>query len=64
MTRKLTLDPESLSIESFESGNAAETHGTVQAHDVKAPCPISGGVRFSCPPSWDCHAEAPLPAKV
>ncbi len=59
MTRKLALDPESLSIESFESGNAAETHGTVEAHDVKVPCPLSGSIRFSCPPSWDCHAEAP-----
>jgi len=65
MTRKLTLDPESLSIESFESGNAAEAHGTVQAHNVKVPCPISAGVRYSCPPSWDwCHAEEPLQAKI
>ncbi len=55
MTRKLTLDAESLSVESFESGNAAEAHGTVQAHEVKAPCPIS--VRYSCPDTWDCHAE-------
>jgi hypothetical protein len=62
MTRKLTLDPESLSIESFESGKAAEAEGTVQAHGVKVPCPVSGSIRFSCPPSWDC-AEEPLPAK-
>jgi hypothetical protein len=64
MTRKLTLDPESLSIESFESGNAAESHGTVQAHDGKVLCPISAGPRYSCPPSWDCHAEEPLPAEL
>jgi hypothetical protein len=64
MTRKLTLDPESLVIESFESGSAAEAHGTVQAHGVKALCPISAGVRYSCPPSWDWCAEEPLPAQV
>jgi hypothetical protein len=64
MTRKLTMDPESLSIESFESGTAAEVHGTVEAHDVKVPCPLSGSIRFSCPPSWDCHAEEALPAKA
>ena len=57
MTRKLTLDPESLSIESFESGNAAEAHGTVQAHDAKVFCPISAGVRYSCSPTWDCTEE-------
>jgi hypothetical protein len=64
MTRKLTLDPESLSIESFESGNAAESHGTVQAHDVKEFCAISAGVRYSCPPSWDCRDGEPLPANI
>jgi hypothetical protein len=64
MTRKLKLDPESLSIESFESGNADKAHGTVQANEVKVFCPISAGVRYSCPPSWDwCGAEEPLPAK-
>jgi hypothetical protein len=61
MIRKLTLDPESLSVESFASGNAAEAHGTVQAHDVKAPCPIS--IRYSCPDTWDC-TEEPRPARV
>ena len=59
MTRKLTLDPESLSIESFESGEAAQAPGTVQGHDVKVPCPVSGAIPFSCPPSWDC--DEPLP---
>jgi len=54
MTRKLTLDPESLAIESFESENAAEMDGTVQAYDAKVPCPYSGSIRFSCPLSWDC----------
>ena len=61
MTRKLTLEPESLSVESFESGNAADLQGTVEAYDLaKVPCPISGSIRFSCPPSWDCYEE---PAK-
>lgn len=53
MTRKLTLNPESLSIESFESGSAAGAQGTVQAHDGKAPCVISV---YSCPDTWDCQA--------
>lgn len=43
MTRKLTLNPESLSVESFESGNAAGAHGTVQGHDVKGALPDLGG---------------------
>ncbi len=60
MTRKLTLDPESVSVESFESGSAAEVQGTVQAHDVKAPCPSSAGVRYSCPPTWDCEQPAQI----
>ena len=64
MTRKLRLDPESLSVESFESGNAADAYGTVQAHEVKVPCPISARPGWSCPDSWDCRAEEPLPAKV
>ncbi|HET7230185.1 MAG TPA: hypothetical protein VFJ16_09295 [Longimicrobium sp.] len=59
MPRKLSLDPEALSIESFASGNADEEQGTVRAHDVKAPCPLSVNIRFSCPPSWDCREEAP-----
>lgn len=57
MTRKLTLDPESLSIESFESGKGEEMQGTVEAMNAKVPCPISGSIRFSCPPSWDCFEE-------
>ncbi|HEX2078826.1 MAG TPA: hypothetical protein VHG08_13980 [Longimicrobium sp.] len=59
MIRKLTLDPESLSVESFESGNADDVQGTVEAHDVKAACPVSAGVRYSCPPTWDCRADEP-----
>src|SRR3982751_324294 len=39
MTRKLTLEPESLSVESFESGEAADLQGTVEAYDLaKVPC--------------------------
>jgi hypothetical protein len=63
MTRKLRLNPESLSIESFESGSGADAHGTVQAHDAKVPCVISVGPRYSCPDSWDCEAQQPLPAR-
>jgi hypothetical protein len=62
MTRKLMLDPESLAIDPFDSGDVAEVHGTVQGHDVKVPCPLSGSIRFSCPPSWDCYE--PVPAKA
>jgi hypothetical protein len=63
MTRKLSLDPESLSVESFESGEAADLQGTVEGYDLaKVICPISGSIRFSCPPSWDCLAEGALPA--
>jgi len=61
MDRKLKLDPESLSIESFESGSADDADGTVQAHGVKEFCAISAGIRYSCPPSWDCHEGEPLP---
>ena len=61
MARKLTLDPESVSVESFVPGNAADFDGTVEAYDAKVPCVISGSIRFSCPPSWDCYEE---PAKV
>lgn len=56
MARKLTLDPESVSVESFESGSAAELEGTVEAYD-KVPCVISGSIRFSCPPTVDCYEE-------
>jgi hypothetical protein len=63
MTRKLTLDPESLSVDSFESDNADEARGTVQAHDEKAPCVISGAQPFSCPNSWDCY-KGPLPGEL
>jgi len=65
MPRKLTLKPESLSVESFESGKAADLQGTVEAYDLaKVPCVISGSIRYSCPPSWDCYAEEPLPAQI
>jgi hypothetical protein len=65
MTRKLTLEPESLSVESFESGKAADLQGTVEAYDLaKVPCVISGSIRYSCPPSWDWCAEKPLPGEI
>ena len=52
MARKLKLDPESLAVESFESGVAVTEPGTVEAYD-KVPCVVSGAIRFSCPISWD-----------
>jgi hypothetical protein len=61
MTRKLAL--ESLSIESFESGEAEDPRGTVEAQEVKVPCFVST-VLHSCPISWDCADEEPLPAQV
>ena len=59
MTRKLTLEPEALAVDSFEPGDAAEARGTVQGNDVKVPCLISYGPPLSCPNTWDCHADAP-----
>jgi hypothetical protein len=62
MTRKLTLKPEALSVESFESGEAADLQGTVEGYDLaKVPCVISGSIRFSCPPTSEC-LEGALPA--
>jgi hypothetical protein len=62
MPRKLTLKPESLLVESFESGEAADLQGTVEAYDLaKVPCVISGSIRFSCPPTSEC-LDGPPPA--
>ena len=48
MPRKLTLEPESLSVESFESGEAADLQGTVEAYDLaKVPCVIWANARSS-----------------
>jgi hypothetical protein len=55
MARKLTLEPEALSVESFESENAADVRGTVQGHDEKVPCILSGPMPYSCPYTWDCY---------
>jgi len=62
MARKLTLDPESLSVDSFASDNADDARGTVQARE-KEPCVISGAQPFSCPNSWDCYKET-VPAEL
>ncbi len=57
MRRKLTPNPESLAIESFEPGDAADGQGTVEAYDAKIPCPISGSIKYSCPNTWDCSGD-------
>lgn len=59
MARKLKLDPESLAVDSFESGKALEEPGTVEAYD-KVPCVISGAIRYSCPNTWDCVVDVPF----
>ena len=48
MQRKLTLDPDSLRVDSFEASPAmAETRGTVEAREGKIACPWS--YLNSCP---------------
>ena len=47
MPRKLTLNPDSLSVDSFEPAAAADGQGTVEAYDAKIPCVISGSIKYS-----------------
>jgi hypothetical protein len=42
MTRKLTLDPDTLRVASFEAGlSLVEARGTVEGREAKIPCPWS-----------------------
>jgi hypothetical protein len=61
MTRKLSLDIESLAITSFDTGDGHTLRGTVDAHEDHAVCPYSK--TDSCPatksfcPSFDVSCE-------
>jgi len=49
MHRKLTLDPDTLQVASFDASPAvAEPRGTVEAREEKVPCAWSYDLR-SCP---------------
>lgn len=41
MSGKLTLNVESLSVSSFDTGEATDGRGTIQANEMKIPCPWS-----------------------
>jgi len=47
MSRKLTLDVDSLTVVSFEAGDALQGRGTVEAREAKVACPWS--YLNSCP---------------
>lgn len=53
MIRKLTLDPETLTVATFEAGAALDVHGTVKAHEAHAACP-SAGYPLSCSTKHTC----------
>jgi len=64
MRGKLTLDPESLQVATFEAGSAPGVLGTVRAHDEHVACPSAGyplscGTQHTCA-SFDvsCRADA------
>lgn len=43
--KKLTLNVETLSVETFETDTAAKERGTVHAHEVETPkCVVTGGI--------------------
>jgi hypothetical protein len=48
MSRKLTLDVDSLTVVSFEAGDSQQGRGTVEAREAKVPCAWSA-VLNSCP---------------
>ncbi|HEU0053602.1 MAG TPA: hypothetical protein VFQ39_10510 [Longimicrobium sp.] len=61
--RKLTLKPEALRIESFDTGAAAGRDGTVRGHDSRITefCPTwncGGATRRSCPPCQIAAVDA------
>jgi hypothetical protein len=41
MHRKLSLDLESLSVSSFDTGEGQTLRGTVDAHEAHVACPVS-----------------------
>jgi hypothetical protein len=47
MHRKLALDPETISVKSFETDRAVEVRGTVAAREIGPGCPWSEPL--SCP---------------
>lgn len=53
MNRKLTLDVDALAVASFDTGDVAESRGTVQAQEAKIPCP-SAGYPLSCATQHTC----------
>ena len=54
MQRKLTLDPDTLQVASFEASPVpAETRGTVEAREEYVPCP-SAGYPLSCGTQHTC----------
>ena len=56
--KKLSLNLEALTVESFETNEAAEARGTVRGHvDTGNLC---GGTGFECEPTFEgrtCHGE-------
>lgn len=53
MNGKLTLNVESLSVSSFDTGEPLEVLGTVRAHEEYAACP-SAGYPQSCATKHTC----------
>lgn len=48
MNRKLTLDPESLLVDSFEAVEAKEATGTVDAHELEEYEAMQCNTRLTC----------------
>jgi len=53
MQRKLTLDPDTLQVASFEADGALDARGTVQAREDYVACP-SAGYPQSCNTQHTC----------
>lgn len=56
--RKLTLHPDALLVESFETGSLAGTHGTVRGHDSRITEWCNSR---SCPHGCTLEGDAPPP---
>jgi len=54
MARKLTLDVDALTVNAFETGDAMEGRGTVEAREGKIPCPT---YITSCPATYHTCAS-------